>query len=192
MELNLESYFQRTKFFDRETCEMVITELNNADKWREYPYTSPKDNICVAENPEIPYYDCRLWPEHEVEQMIQNRVGEVIDGYIQNYLKDIPWFSYWTGNSKVHYIKYPTGTGMDTHCDHVRNQFDGTRRGIPILTLLVALNDDYEGGGITFWEDKTFYPNAGEAMIFPANFLYPHKVNEVTRGTRYSFVVWVW
>jgi predicted 2-oxoglutarate/Fe(II)-dependent dioxygenase YbiX len=32
----------------------------------------------------------------------------------------------------------------------------------------------------------------GSIMVFPSNFLYPHKVTEVTNGTRYSFVSWCW
>jgi predicted 2-oxoglutarate/Fe(II)-dependent dioxygenase YbiX len=192
MKMNLESYFQRIPFFSNDVSKMIIEELDSYNSWREYPYDSPKDNICVTETPPVSYYDCRLPSTHTVSKLIQEKVKEVTDNYIQVFLKDCPWFSYWTGNSQAHYIKYPPGAGMDTHCDHVRNQFDGTKRGIPILTLLVVLNDDYKGGEIIVWDDNSITPNAGEAMIFPSNFLYPHKVNEVLEGTRYSFVVWVW
>ena len=34
--------------------------------------------------------------------------------------------------------------------------------------------------------------NQGDVLIFPSNFLYPHKVNSIKKGTRYSFVSWVW
>jgi hypothetical protein len=32
----------------------------------------------------------------------------------------------------------------------------------------------------------------GDVIIFPSTFLYPHKVNEVKKGIRYSFVSWAW
>jgi predicted 2-oxoglutarate/Fe(II)-dependent dioxygenase YbiX len=81
---------------------------------------------------------------------------------------------------------------MGVHADHVRNIFDGTRRGIPILTVLGALNDNYEGGELEFWEDEKIKLKAGEALIFPSNFLYPHQVLPITKGNRYSFAVWIW
>ena len=32
----------------------------------------------------------------------------------------------------------------------------------------------------------------GDVVIFPSLFLYPHKVEPVTKGTRYSYISWVW
>ena len=32
----------------------------------------------------------------------------------------------------------------------------------------------------------------GAVLIFPSNFMYPHKVEPVTKGTRYSYVSWVY
>ena len=32
----------------------------------------------------------------------------------------------------------------------------------------------------------------GDLIIFPSNFLYPHKITPVTKGVRYSYVSWVW
>ena len=192
MDLNLEKYLMRTQFIDTVTAQQIIDELNKENVWREYPYDSPSQNICVIENPEIPYYDARLPEEHDTSIFIKNKIKAVGEEYVETFLKDLPWFSYLTGNSQAHYIKYQTGSGMETHCDHVRNQFDGTRKGIPILSALCLLNDNYEGGELLFWEDKLIKLKAGEMLMFPSNFLYPHKVMQVTNGDRYSFVAWLW
>ena len=32
----------------------------------------------------------------------------------------------------------------------------------------------------------------GDLLIFPSNFLYPHEVEPVTKGVRYSYVSWIW
>jgi predicted 2-oxoglutarate/Fe(II)-dependent dioxygenase YbiX len=32
----------------------------------------------------------------------------------------------------------------------------------------------------------------GDLLIFPSVFLYPHKVEPVKKGIRYSFISWVW
>ena len=81
---------------------------------------------------------------------------------------------------------------MALHCDHIHSMFDGNRKGVPILSILGSLNNDYEGGELVFWRDKVVELKAGEIMIFPSNFLYPHEVRMVTKGTRYSFVSWSW
>jgi predicted 2-oxoglutarate/Fe(II)-dependent dioxygenase YbiX len=70
--------------------------------------------------------------------------------------------------------------------------FDGNRKGIPTLSILGAINDDYEGGELIFWESEKIVLKAGSIMIFPSNFMYPHKVLPVTKGTRYSYVSWAW
>jgi predicted 2-oxoglutarate/Fe(II)-dependent dioxygenase YbiX len=192
MKRDVEAYLLKQRLIPSDQCSEIIADLAFENVWREYPYDSPSQNICVTENPEIAYYDARLPEDHDVSKFIQEKIKKVGEEYVTDFLADLPWFSYLTGNSQAHYIKYPTGSGMDTHCDHVRNQFDGTKRGIPILTALCMLNDNYEGGELKFWEDTYIKPKAGEIIMFPSNFLYPHKVMPVTKGTRYSFVVWLW
>ena len=34
-------------------------------------------------------------------------------------------------------------------------------------------------------------PNHGSCVVFPSNFMYPHEVKEVTKGTRYSVMTWI-
>ena len=60
------------------------------------------------------------------------------------------------------------------------------------LTVLVFLNDDYEGG--KFWinpEGVKFYPpqEKGTVLVFPSYIV--HGVEPVTKGTRYSCVTWM-
>jgi predicted 2-oxoglutarate/Fe(II)-dependent dioxygenase YbiX len=81
---------------------------------------------------------------------------------------------------------------MAEHCDHIQSMFDGERKGIPILSVLCILNDNYSGGEFIMFKDKEIKLKQGDLLIFPSNFLFPHKVEPVTRGTRYSFISWVW
>ena len=55
------------------------------------------------------------------------------------------WFGGWNGYSELRFNKYDETTQMKLHCDHIHSMFDGTRKGIPALSLLGCLNDDYEG-----------------------------------------------
>jgi predicted 2-oxoglutarate/Fe(II)-dependent dioxygenase YbiX len=81
---------------------------------------------------------------------------------------------------------------MHEHCDHIRDIFEGKNRGVPILSVLGVLNEDYTGGEFVMFQDERIELKTGDLMIFPSSFLYPHKVNPVIEGVRYSFVSWVW
>ena len=49
-----------------------------------------------------------------------------------------------------------------------------------------------EGTSFTTLDEKEIKLKAGDVMIFPSVFLYPHKVAPVTKGVRDTFVSWVW
>jgi hypothetical protein len=86
--------------------------------------------------------------------------------------------------------KYDSGTQMLSHYDHIYSLFNGTKKGIPVLSILGLLNDDFVGGEFVFWDDYIVPLKKGSIIIFPSLFLYPHKVNMVTTGERYSVVSW--
>jgi predicted 2-oxoglutarate/Fe(II)-dependent dioxygenase YbiX len=81
---------------------------------------------------------------------------------------------------------------MKEHCDHIHSLFDGQRKGIPKVTVLGGLNNNYSGGELVFFTDEVYELKAGQVMVFPSLFLYPHRINTVTSGTRYSFAAWAW
>lgn len=92
--------------------------------------------------------------------------------------------------SEIRFNHYFVGTTMRKHIDHIHSIFDGKNKGIPVLSIIGALNDDYKGGEFVFFEDYEVKLRAGDIMIFPSNFMYPHEVKEVTEGNRYSFASW--
>lgn len=183
---------QRTQFITSEKADEVLNILNTKTEWKPHDFHNADINICVQENPKISYNVTRLNDSHAMNTYLKSQIDKVVDSYIQDYIKDITWFNQWNGKTRFFWIHYPEQTSLETHCDHVRYIFDGERKGIPTLTVLGSLNDDYEGGELLFWEDTKIKLKKGEVIIFPSNFLYPHKVLEVTKGNRYSFVVWIW
>jgi hypothetical protein len=59
------------------------------------------------------------------------------------------------------------------------------------LSLLVYLNDDFEGGAIEFPEQgQTIRPSAGLLVAFPSDHRFVHAARPVTTGTRYAIVSW--
>lgn len=65
---------------------------------------------------------------------------------------------------------------------------------ISLITLVVKLNDDYEGGHLEF--PRQGYSGkdlpVGYAQIWPSAVTHPHRVTPVTSGMRYSMTSWTW
>jgi predicted 2-oxoglutarate/Fe(II)-dependent dioxygenase YbiX len=70
--------------------------------------------------------------------------------------------------------------------------FDGEMKGIPTLSFVGQLNDDFVGGEFVMWKDQVIEMHKGTVIVFPSVFLYPHRVDAVKSGTRYSFVSWAY
>jgi len=102
------------------------------------------------------------------------------------------WWPSWNGYTMPKYNIYQPTSIMSEHCDHINGVFDGNRKGIPVLSVVGLLNDDFEGGEFVMFEDEEIPFNIGDIMVFPSLFLYPHKVNPIVTGTRFSMVSWVW
>ncbi len=59
------------------------------------------------------------------------------------------------------------------------------------LSMLIYLNDGYEGGELTFNKfDYMIRPRAAAAVLFPSDHRYLHQAHVVTKGVRYAMVSW--
>ena len=85
--------------------------------------------------------------------------------------------------------KYGVGGFMSEHIDNIHHSH-GQKWGYPHVTILLYLNDDYDGGEFVV-AGKEIKPNKGSAIVFPANFMYPHEAKIVTEGTRWSVLAWL-
>jgi hypothetical protein len=81
-------------------------------------------------------------------------------------------------------LKYPEGCFYIQHVD----SFKARPRSVSCSFIL---NDDFEGGEFAFFDRELKYKlKKGDALMFPSNFMYPHEVMPVTKGTRYSIITW--
>ena len=201
MNKNIEDYiFRKDDFLDKKYCEKSISELKFCD-WRKHEvysqnstlpmeYTDPK----VGDLIQAGIIGSNLQEEIEaINEEIVGRASSAIQEYIENL--NFIWFNGWEGYSAIKFIRYLPGQEMTVHCDLIHSMFDGVRKGIPILSMIGHLNDDYEGGETFFFDDKNgtkIDTKQGDLLIFPSSFLFPHYVTPVTKGVRYSYVSWVW
>ena len=86
-------------------------------------------------------------------------------------------------------LKYELTDFYDFHVDQAP-KLDRT------LSAVIFLNNDYEGGELCFKnlddENERLYvkPQPGKVVIWPSNFLFPHSVQPVKNGIRYTIVLW--
>ena len=202
MNNNIEHYvFHKENFLDEKYCENSIDKLDKCT-WKKHEWYYPQEDYPL-------FLSGDNEPENISPEMFSNDVHKINDFIIQElrssikeYIKKLKfesesaltfdWFDGWEGYSSMKFIRYFPDQKMQIHCDHIHSIFDGERKGIPILSIIGLLNDDYEGGELIMFEDKKIDTKKGDLIIFPSNFLYPHEITPVTKGVRYSYTSWVW
>ena len=82
-------------------------------------------------------------------------------------------------------LKYYPGPGMATHSDQ-----DGPCKNKCLVTSVIYLNDDYEGGEVVFPAlNKTYKLSARSVMHFTQKGAqWDHLVNEIKSGNRYAVI----
>jgi predicted 2-oxoglutarate/Fe(II)-dependent dioxygenase YbiX len=126
-----------------------------------------------------PHRTCHttMLPEdHELGTRVQRAVQTIAESY--------PYQHQSHTHTGFMLVRYAEGHKFLEHVDH----YSGAPR---TLSISVRLNDDYEGGAFTVF-NGTYRPELqpGDAVVMPSNLCFPHSVEPVTRGTRYSLVIW--
>ena len=161
-------------------------------KWNQHTFYNPVEGVAetISGNKELDI----TFQEPSNHAYFMQRFWDVLHEYV---VKDMnfSWYNGWRGYSNIRYNMYKKTRIMAEHCDHIHSLFDhgvNKQTGIPILSILAILNDDYVGGELIFWQDTEIKVSTGDILVFPSNFLYPHRVEAITKGTRFSAVSWTW
>jgi predicted 2-oxoglutarate/Fe(II)-dependent dioxygenase YbiX len=83
-------------------------------------------------------------------------------------------------------LKYDEGTEYKQHFDCGGEHKDR------VTSMLLYLNDDYEGGELEFpFFGIKYKPSAGDVIFFPSSYAFAHIAHPVTNGTKYALVTWL-
>jgi hypothetical protein len=109
-------------------------------------------------------------------ETLNEKVGSFVMKYgEENNMKDLK-------NEGYHIVRYTEGQFIVDHADATPEY---PRR----VSALLYLNDDYEGGTITFTNiNKSFKPETNTIMIFPSSEEFSHCSDPVISGTKYAIV----
>ena len=174
-------------FFPNDFCDSVVEKYKDAG-WSQHTWQTNGQNTVTYDTQELSVYLLDKPEDRDTTLVLWQNISNCIGNYQaeRNVLACV------ANVSNVRLNKYSTGTLMREHVDHIYDLFDGTKKGIPVLSIVVNLNDAYTGGEFRFFKDTEIKLKKGDVLIFPSNFMYPHAVNEVTSGTRYSAVAWAY
>ena len=177
-------------FLDQDTCITAINQSKNVMFKQHTFYNHERgDYRTMSGDQELDVFTDNKF-DVDISRLIIDKLWNAIKQYTLDV--DVPCFNSWDGYSAIRYNKYVENRKMAIHNDHIKSLFTGEDRGIPVLSCLGALNNDYLGGEFIMWEKEVIDLRAGDLLIFPSNFLYPHMVAPVKSGTRYSYISWVW
>lgn len=115
-------------------------------------------------------------------------MGAFLDVVMPYFGMDLHWVS------PPSVLKYTSGGKYDAHSD---NEYwdDASRRWVRSLdrdySLLIYLNDDFQGGGLYFPNfDLRLRPEPGMLVAFPSDHRFQHAAEPLTAGERYVIVSW--
>lgn len=127
-----------------------------------------------------------LFPK--IEDLLRNAVHQIINPFYQQEVNssEIPQIlSYGIGG---HYKPHIDGESIWVTPRGEKIWKKSTDRD---LSIVLFLNNDFEGGDFVFPELKVrVRPEPGMMVCFPSNHHYMHGVEPVTKGRRYSIVTW--
>ena len=175
------------KALDKKICKNLsehieISPLNKA--------TLLKDGKDIEDTKQRNVYCYGLNEKNEHDVLYKKLIFNTCSAAIKKYQKMFPSLHQELKLESINLLKYVEGNFYKKHTD----AFHKVNRQ---LSFIINLNEDYKGGDLIF-----YYPNdpqfayskvelkTGDLIMFPSNFMYPHSIQPILSGTRYSIVCW--
>ena len=183
----VEDYIWKQNIIPKELCQKTVKEIEK-QKWIKHLwYYNEKENLDLDLS-----HTSQMSTGTQVQQ-------DIFAPYLIKALKEYQRiYSVYEGRTGVDWLsclstlkfnKYENGGMMQKHYDHIRDIFDGKKKGVPIISIIVQLNEGYEGAEFCL-RNKDIPLKTGDVLFFPSNFMYPHEVKKIKKGVRYSIACW--
>lgn len=166
-------------------CDKIIEEYRDDDNWQAALVGGGIVNDAVRRVNSIQMDDPSvIYKNFDTRQRLNFEMNESIFYAIQKFRKIAPSMNA-EANSGYGLLRYNEG---DFYREHTDSFINHPRH----VSCSFHLNDDYEGGEFAFF-NREFKIKAkkGSLVMFPSNFMFPHEILTVTKGTRYSIITWI-
>jgi hypothetical protein len=180
--------FTAANVFTESQCEFMIDYiLKHSALWDEKAVGSETNNNVkckyltlkdmISQN--IPY-------SKELDDLIFKSVGKLL----VKIRESNPAFN---GTQDTGYTLRKIYGGTQRHVDGVHSKTSGFKNFVRCLSLIIVLNDDYDGGVFCFPnQGLKFRVQKGQAILFPPYWTHPHSVTSVGEGqSRYTINTWI-
>ena len=165
-------------------CDAVLKEFSNEDEWNKTAVGGGERNSSIrSAETVVMSYPHVMAKNPKVRQKLDQYVFSSAADVIRRYNEKFPLCRI-EEDSGYEILRYKEGQFYTQHTD----SFKARPRAV---SCSFALNDDYEGGEWGFFDREiVMRVPKGAAVLFPSNFMYPHEIMPVTKGTRYSVITW--
>jgi len=181
---NLKTYIQVFKnVISKEDRLKIIKEYEQDDNWNEihntpsvstdksFQFIRLSDPGVINKSPET---------RKAIDEILYKSFANVYKEYNNLYNRAIV-----SKDNGYALLRYQVNNFYLNHADAFE---PGTQM---LLACTLLLNDNFKGGEFSFFNKKAKIKlKAGDALIYPCNFLYPHQVAKITTGVRYSVITW--
>ena len=168
-------------------CDGIIKYYESIGGWNKSTFGT-KDGLSPETNDKVDMNE--MWISKKDQGGLY---GDMLSGFkvaLQKYTEEYPDIVI-QHSTPFRLNKYSVGGFMSRHIDNIHHSH-GQQYGFPHCTMLLYLNDNYQGGEIEMCNGLiSKKPKAGTIVAFPSNFMYPHEVKPVTEGDRYTVMVWL-
>lgn len=180
---NAFSEYQCKKYID--TLE---SSLNGQTQWKwngAHVTTSEEVDIEARNAKDFKFNSVGLGPRTEENAALYDMHSEIFN-VVRACVDD--YGRYWgvgiMSYEAFNFVKYEgAGTHFKIHADHGPTY-------VTTVSIVVYLNDDYEGGEIWFPRfGLTHKPKTGDVVVFPSTYIYEHASQDMISGTKYSVVI---
>lgn len=171
---------------DPKLCDLILNEYAKTDLWQKTLTGGGHDPNARNCNV-IPISDKEVILENEqVRLQIDQNLFEAVSECLRLYEKSVPGADLEIReDSGYELLRYNVGEFYVEHTDSFKEQPRA-------ISCIISLNDDYVGGEVSFFSRELNYKlKKGSVIMFPSNFMYPHEIQKVISGTRYSIITWL-
>jgi predicted 2-oxoglutarate/Fe(II)-dependent dioxygenase YbiX len=171
---------------DLQVCDLILEEYQNSNEWGNSSIgTHHQVNQDIRNCMQIQLSNNEIINKnYDVRSNLDANIFKSVNQAMKKYSELFPTFH------------VDVDTGYQLLC-YKENQFytqhtDSFKEEQRSLSCSIQLNEDYDGGEFAFFDrEMMIRSKKGSAIVFPSNFMYPHEIMPVIRGTRYSIVTWL-
>ena len=179
---------------DQDNCDNIIAEYMHSNEWKagrlinnKNDYTNTTVRNCdIIEISTKASVDTNHAARKKIDSFIFEKAGYAVSKY-RNDINDT------CCDSLKHHIINDTGYTLLRYKEggFYKQHTDSGKLASRSVSLSFNLNDSYEGGEFAFFDRELIFKlKKGSVILFPSNFMYPHEIMPVTKGTRYSVITW--